>query len=99
MDALKSDPISLLYIQPGAIGVGIFRGALKGMVKGIPVMLSVIHGLQLAVQVFFGNKTEEDIKINPAAFTVINDRPLRELLIEELKGHLEKYEFVEAKRP
>ena len=29
MDALKSDPLSLLYILPIAIGVGIFRGALK----------------------------------------------------------------------
>ena len=63
---------------------------LKGMVKEIPVMLSVIHGIQLAVQVFFGNKTEDDIKIIPAAFTVINDRPLRELLLEELKeGQME----------
>jgi hypothetical protein len=63
---------------------------LQGMVKEIPVMLSVIHGLQIAVQVFFGNKTDEDIKINPAAFTAINDRPLRELFIEELKeGQME----------
>jgi hypothetical protein len=29
MDALKSDPLSLLYILTSAMGVGIFRGALK----------------------------------------------------------------------
>jgi hypothetical protein len=28
MDALKSDPLSLLYILTSAMGVGIFRGAL-----------------------------------------------------------------------
>jgi len=29
MDALKSDPLSLLYILTSAMGVGIFRGALQ----------------------------------------------------------------------
>ena len=29
MDALKSDPLSLLYILTSAMRVGIFRGALK----------------------------------------------------------------------
>ncbi|MFZ9753697.1 MAG: hypothetical protein ACO3B3_09110, partial [Cyanobium sp.] len=29
MDVLKSDPINLLSIRPSAIGVRIFRGALK----------------------------------------------------------------------
>lgn len=63
---------------------------LKELVTEIPVMLSVIHGIQLEVQVFFGNNTEENIQIAPGAFTIINDKPLRELLIDELnEGQME----------
>lgn len=58
---------------------------LNSLVKEIPVVLSVIHGIHIAVQVFVGNKTEENIQVNPGSFTVINDRPLRELLIQELR--------------
>jgi hypothetical protein len=58
---------------------------LKDQIREIPVVLSVIHGIQLAVQVFFGNKSERDIPIDPKAFTIINDKPLRELLIQDLR--------------
>ena len=59
---------------------------LKELITEIPVVLAVIHNIQLSTQVFFGNKTDRSIPIDPRNFAIINDRPLRELMIEELKG-------------
>jgi hypothetical protein len=53
MDALKSDPLSLLYILTSAMRVGIFRGALFGIapgyINGTPIISSAtFNGQSLA---------------------------------------------------
>jgi Restriction endonuclease len=59
---------------------------LKGLVVEVPVVLSVISRLELKTNVFLGNKTNKEIPINGDQLTIINDRPLRELVIEELRS-------------
>ena len=59
---------------------------LKGLIVELPVVLSVISCLELKACVFFGNKTNEAIPISGNMLTVINDKPLREILIEELRS-------------
>lgn len=59
---------------------------LKGLILEIPVVLSVISRLGIKVHVFFGNKSNKEILIWGDLLTVINDKPLRELLIEELRS-------------
>ena len=58
---------------------------LKELVKEVPVVLAVIHSIRLSTQVFFGNQTDQAIQIEKRNFATINDRPLRELLFEELQ--------------
>jgi hypothetical protein len=59
---------------------------LKGLIVELPIVLSVISRLELRAHVFFGNRTDDTIPIRANMLTVINDRPLRELLIEELRS-------------
>lgn len=59
---------------------------LKGLIVEVPVVLSVISSLEIESHVFFGNKSDKDIPIRGDMLTVINDKPLRELLIEEMRS-------------
>jgi len=59
---------------------------LKGLIVEVPVVLSVISCLELKAQVFFGNKTNKEIPIRVDMLAIINDKPLGELLIEELRS-------------
>ena len=59
---------------------------LKGLIIELPVVLSVISCLELKASVFFGNKTNKTIPIKGNMLAIINDKPLRELIIEELRS-------------
>lgn len=58
---------------------------LKQLITELPVVLAVIQSIHLNSQLFFGNKSERPIPIYQHSLSTINDRPLRELMFEELK--------------
>lgn len=58
---------------------------LKNRIKEIQIVISFIQKIELNSQVFLGNKTDKSILLDRKNFTTINDKPLRELLIEELR--------------
>jgi hypothetical protein len=59
---------------------------LQSLIIEVPVVLSIISSIELKIHVFFGNNTDQPIPIYTKDLTVINDKPLRDLLIEELKS-------------
>ena len=58
---------------------------LKQLITELPVVLAVIQSIQLTSQLFFGNRSDHSIPIYQHSLSTINDRPLRELMFEDLK--------------
>lgn len=58
---------------------------LKQLITELPVVVAVIQSIQLVSQVFFGNESDHPIRIYQHSLSIINDRPLRELMFEDLK--------------